>query len=156
MSSEPAPLSEAGRQALEQELSRLRAEREKVASTLRDSDAAVGDLADAADELQRANDVRRVDARIAEITTRLRSAVAAGPPRTDRVGVGGTVTVRFGDGAEETFQIGETTMATEHSLVTADSPLGRALLGHRPGDTVRYHAPGGSATAVVVSLGAAG
>ncbi|GAA5004848.1 GreA/GreB family elongation factor [Streptomyces siamensis] len=153
MPSEPAPISDAARHALEQELADLRTERRTVAATLQDSDSAVGDRADEADELQRADDLQRLDARISEITTRLRGADTAGPPPTDRVGVGSTVTVRFADGAEETFQVGETAEELDPSLVTADSPLGRALLGHRPGDTVNYSAPGGRSTAVVVSLG---
>ncbi|MFF4956530.1 GreA/GreB family elongation factor [Streptomyces sp. NPDC001222] len=153
MPNEPAPISDAARHALEQELADLRAERTMVAATLRDSDAAVGDRADEADELQRAGDLQRLDARISMISTRLREAETAGPPPTDLVGVGSTVTVRFPDGSVETLQIGETAEELDPTLVTADSPLGRALLGHHAGDTVSYDAPGGQATAVVVSLG---
>jgi transcription elongation factor GreA len=67
--------------------------------------------------------------------------------------VGSTVAVRFTDGTVETIHIGETAVARDQMLVTADSPLGRALLGRGAGDTVRYDAPEGQATAVVVSLG---
>lgn len=153
MSSEPAPISETARQALEQELADLHTERDTVAATLRGSDAEVGDRADEADELQRADDQRRLDDRIRDITTRLRQAGVAGPPPTGLVGVGSTVTVRFGDGGEETVQIGETAVAQDRTLVTADSPLGRALLGRRPGDTVTFDAPDGEDSAEVVSLG---
>ncbi|MGW3812536.1 GreA/GreB family elongation factor [Streptomyces sp. NPDC005046] len=153
MPSEPAPISEAARHALEQELADLRTERGTVAATLRDSDAEVGDSADDADELQRADDLRRLDDRISDITTRLRQAEVAGPPPTDLVGVGSTVTVRFSDGTVETVQIGETAAVLDRTLVTADSPLGSALLGHRAGDTVGFEAPDGPESAVVVSLG---
>ncbi|MFB7245758.1 GreA/GreB family elongation factor [Streptomyces populi] len=153
MSSEPAPISEAARQALEQELADLRTERETVAASLRDSDAQVGDQADAADELQRADALRRLDDRISRITTRLTGADVAGPPPTDTVGVGSTVTVRFSDGTTDTVQIGEGAAALDRTLVTADSPFGRALLGHRTGDTVSFRAPEGPRSAVVVSLG---
>ncbi|WRZ89795.1 GreA/GreB family elongation factor [Streptomyces sp. NBC_01007] len=153
MSSEPAPISEAARQALEQELTDLHAERATVAATLRDSDAQVGDRADEADELQRADDLRRLDDRISDITTRLRQAEVAGPPPTGLVGVGSTVTVRFTDGTTDTVRIGETAVVSDRTLVTADSPLGRALLGHRAGDTVSFQAPDGPESAVVVSLG---
>ncbi|MGW0965713.1 GreA/GreB family elongation factor [Streptomyces sp. NPDC002516] len=152
MSSEPAPISEAARQALEQELADLRTERGTVAATLRDSDAEVGDQADAADELQRADDLRRLDDRITRITTRLAQADLAGPPPTDIVGVGSTVTVRFSDGTTDTVQIGEGAAVLDRTLVTADSPLGRALLGHRAGDTVDFEAPDGPRSAAVVSL----
>ncbi|MFG3148674.1 GreA/GreB family elongation factor [Streptomyces sp. NPDC048243] len=153
MATEPAPISETARQALEQELADLRTERATVHATLRGSDADVGDRAEEADELQRADDERRLDDRIRDITTRLRQADVAGPPPTGLVGVGSTVTVRFGDGTVETVQIGETAVAQDGTLVTADSPLGRALLGRRPGDTVDFDAPDGQESAEVVSLG---
>ncbi|MFJ9870021.1 GreA/GreB family elongation factor [Streptomyces sp. NPDC101165] len=154
MASEPEPINEAARQALEEELAEVRSERDAVAATLRDSDT-VGDLADGADELQRAGELDRLDARISEITTRLRQAADAGPPPADVVGVGSTVTVRFEDGTEDTFQIGAMADVLDPALITADSPLGHALLGHRAGDSVSYRAPEGQLTAVVVSLGGA-
>ncbi|MGW0883893.1 GreA/GreB family elongation factor [Streptomyces sp. NPDC002671] len=153
MTSQPEPISEAARQALEKELADLHTERDTVATTLRDSDDTVGTLADSADELQRAAELNRLDDRIEEIRTRLRQAADAGPPSTDVVGVGTTVTLRFADGTEDTVQIGGTAAVLDQTLVTADSPLGRALLGRRAGDSVRYVAPHGPATAVVVSLG---
>ncbi|MFH9404167.1 GreA/GreB family elongation factor [Streptomyces sp. NPDC017638] len=90
----------------------------------------------------------RLDRRIEDITERLREAEA-----TDAVGVGSTVTVRFPGGEAETLRIAELAEALDQTLVTADSPLGRALLGRRPGDTVRHDTPDGPATAVVVSIG---
>lgn len=152
MSSEPEPISETARQALEKDLAEVRARRDKVAATLGDTDT-VGDRGDAADELQRADDVQRLDARIADITTRLDQAADAGPPPTDVVGVGSTVTVEFTDGTRQTFQIGVTPEELDRTLVTADSPLGSALMGHRPGDSVSYDAPDGPASVTIVSLG---
>ncbi|MFG3585573.1 GreA/GreB family elongation factor [Streptomyces sp. NPDC047990] len=154
MTSEPAPISEAARRALEQELADIRVERQTVAATLRNTDT-VGDHADQADELQRANDLEHLDARISEISTRLGQAADAGRPSTDVVGVGSTVTVRFADSTVETFQIGDVAEELDQTLVTADSPFGRALLGRRAGDPVRYETPDGTVSAVVVSLGKA-
>jgi transcription elongation GreA/GreB family factor len=153
MTSEAGPISAEARRALEQELADLHAERNAVAATLGDTDSA-GDTADQADELQRATQLDRVDARITEITVRLDGAAEAGPPRTDVVGLGSTFTVRFADGAEETVQIGDVAEPLDQTLVTTDSPLGRALLGHRVGDCVSYEAPDGRTTVTVLSLGA--
>ncbi|MEU6477305.1 GreA/GreB family elongation factor [Streptomyces sp. NPDC047017] len=152
MTGEPEPMSAAARRALERELADLRGERQAVASTLRDSDTP-GDAADQADELQRATQLERLDARVTELTVRLRQAADAGPPRTDAVGVGSTVTVRFEDGGVETVRIGEIAEDPEQTLVTADSPLGHALLGHRDGDRVSYEAPDGHASLTVLSIG---
>ncbi|MFF5278218.1 GreA/GreB family elongation factor [Streptomyces sp. 900116325] len=152
MTGGPEPISDVAREALERELADLRAERETVAATLRGGER-VGDMADAADELQRGTELDRLDTRIAEVDGRLREAAVAGPPRTDRVGVGSTVTVRFADSTEATVQIGEVAEVLDRTLVTADSPLGRALLGCRAGDTISYETPEGRSTAVVLSLG---
>ncbi|MFH8621272.1 GreA/GreB family elongation factor [Streptomyces vietnamensis] len=154
MTGGPEPLSAVAREALERELADLRTEREAVAVTLRDGGGdEVGDRADQADELQRADELDRIAGRITEIEGRLREGAVAGAPSTGAVGVGSSVTVRFADGTESTVQIGELANALDATLVTADSPLGRALLGHRAGDTVTYDTPEGRATAVVVSLG---
>ncbi|WP_225802816.1 GreA/GreB family elongation factor [Streptomyces sp. NK15101] len=154
MTGGPEPISAVAREELERELAELRAEREAVAATLRDGGGdEVGDRADQADELQRADDLDRLNADIQEIEGRLREGSAAPAPSSDAVGVGSTVTVRFEDGTESTVQIGELANALDATLVTADSPLGRALLGHGAGDTVTYETPEGRTTAVVLSLG---
>ncbi|OIJ68427.1 GreA/GreB family elongation factor [Streptomyces mangrovisoli] len=152
MSSEPEPISDASRRALEEELATLRSERATVAATLGGDDIA-GDSADAADELQRADDVERLDARITAITTRLQQAAQSGAPPTDVAGVGSTVTVRLADGAVENLHIAVMATEADQGVVTADSPLGHALLGHRAGDTVSYDAPDGKQSVVVVALG---
>jgi transcription elongation GreA/GreB family factor len=155
MTGEPRPIGGEARRALEQELADLRTERATVAATLGDSDSP-GDAADQADALQRAHQLERLDARIARITERLRSAVDAGPPSTEAVGVGSTVTVRFADGTVERLQISEMAEERAQTVVTADSPLGRALLGHRAGDSVEYDAPDGRSAVTVLSLGEPG
>ncbi|MFF8506868.1 GreA/GreB family elongation factor [Streptomyces sp. NPDC015492] len=154
MTGGPEPISAAAREALQGELDDLRTEREAVAVTLRDGGGdQTGDRADQADELERGDDLDRLDRRIDEIEGRLREADVAGAPPTDAVGVGSSVTVRFDDGTESTVQIGEVAAVLDRTMVTADSPLGSALLGRRAGDTVRYVTPEGPATAVVLSLG---
>ncbi|TXS12149.1 nucleoside diphosphate kinase regulator [Streptomyces sp. adm13(2018)] len=154
MTGGPEPINAAAREALEGELDDLRTEREAVAVTLRDGGGdQTGDRADQADELERGDDLDRLDRRIEDIEGRLREAAVAGDPPTDAVGVGTSVTVRFDDGTESTVQIGEVAAVLDRTMVTADSPLGSALLGHRAGDTVSYVTPEGPATAVVLSLG---
>ncbi|MYU25071.1 GreA/GreB family elongation factor [Streptomyces sp. SID8352] len=152
MSGEPEPISAEARRAVRRDRDDLRTERDAVAATLGDADAP-GDEADRADELRRADRLRRIDDRLDELTERLRRADTAGPPREDVIAVGTTVRVRFGDGTERTLSIGETATPEDLDVVTADSPLGLALLGHRAGARVDYRTPGGPDTATVVSLG---
>ncbi|MFB7513550.1 GreA/GreB family elongation factor [Streptomyces sp. NPDC056144] len=157
MTGGPEPLSAVAREAFVRERAALRTEREAVAATLRGGgDGERGDSADQADELQRATELERLDARIEVIDERLREGGAAGPPSTDAIGVGSTVTVRFEDGTETVVQIDAVAEVLDATMVTSDSPLGAALLGHRAGDTVTYVTPEGRTTAVVVALGAGG
>ncbi|MEV6110456.1 GreA/GreB family elongation factor [Streptomyces sp. NPDC051940] len=151
MTGAPEPISDTARQDLERELGDLRAQRDAVARTL-GSDDAVGDLADEADELQRATETARLDSRIAAIEERLKGASIAGPPPTDAIGVGSTVTVRFADDTVATVHLGEIADELDETLVTADSPLGQALLGRHSGDTVSYRSPEGRVTAAVLRI----
>ncbi|MEU6172007.1 GreA/GreB family elongation factor [Streptantibioticus parmotrematis] len=154
MTSEAVPISDDARQALEQELAVLREERDAIAATVREHATDVGDYADRADELRRATESERLDARIDDLTARLRGAETAGPPDPDRAGVGSSVTVEFPDGSRETVDIVEVVVPSDAPLVTSDSPLGKALLGRRVGDRVAYSAPDGDTTARIVALGA--
>ncbi|MFC5667798.1 GreA/GreB family elongation factor [Kitasatospora misakiensis] len=155
MTGAPEPISAAGRAALERDLADLRTERASVAATLQGGEE-VGDRADQADELQRADALDQLDDRIAGIEGRLREAAVAGEPSTETVGVGSTVTLRFADDDELTVRIGELAEELDPDLVTADSPLGLVLLGRRAGETVEYDAPGGRTSAVVLSIGGRG
>ena len=152
MGGEAEPISSKAREAIERDLVQLRGERAAVAATLHDVDS-TGDRADQADELQRAEELSRLDDRIEALTLRLKQASIAGPPGTEVVGVGSAVSVRFADGTVEAVEIGEVAEELDRTLVTADSPLGRALLGRRTGDVVEYDTPQGPTTATVVSLG---
>ncbi|MFF5638840.1 GreA/GreB family elongation factor [Streptomyces sp. NPDC012825] len=153
MTDGPEPVDAEAREALDEELAELRAERDSVAATLRDGGGdQTGDRADQADELMRADEADRLNGRIREIEDRLREASAAAPPAAGTIGVGSGVTVRFDDGTESTVRIAELPDALDPALVTGDSPLGGALLGHGAGDTVTYETPGGPATATVVSV----
>ncbi|MDI3407026.1 GreA/GreB family elongation factor [Streptomyces cavernicola] len=151
---DPEPISDEARQAIEQELDGLRTERGRVAESLAGvgGDTA-GDHADRADELERAERLAHLDTRIRDLTVRLHQADLAGPARTDQVGVGSSVALRFADGSEQTLQVGEVAEALDPTLVTVDSPLGGALLGRRTGDSVHYDTPAGPTTAVIVSIG---
>jgi transcription elongation factor GreA len=90
----------------------------------------------------------KMEARIRQLTQLLRDARVGEPPAA-QAGVarpGMVATVRFKDGDEETFLIGSREEAA-HSDVTvysAQSPLGKALTGKKPGESVTYTAPNGN------------
>ena len=58
--------------------------------------------------------------------------------KEDEVGLNNTVTVYFEDEDEEEVYRIVTTVREDvlHGLISIDSPVGKALMGHRVGDTV--------------------
>src|SRR3954471_14166997 len=89
----------------------------------------------------------KMEARIRQLTQLLRDAKVGQPPAADAgvAGPGMVVTVKFADGDEETFLIGsrEEAAITDMTVYSAQSPMGQALTGAKPGDTVTYTAPNG-------------
>jgi transcription elongation factor GreA len=89
----------------------------------------------------------KMEARIRQLTQLLRDARVGQPPAADAgvAGPGMVVTVAFADGDEETFLIGsrEEAAVTDLQVYSAQSPLGLALTGRKPGDSVTYTAPNG-------------
>lgn len=60
------------------------------------------------------------------------------------------VTVVFADGERETFVLSDGLIGDDVSTVSAESPIGRALIGRRVGDTVRYAAPSGAELQITI------
>jgi len=89
----------------------------------------------------------KMEARIRQLTQLLRDARVGEPPAAQEgvAGPGMVVTVAFADGDEETFLIGsrEEAAVSDITVYSAQSPLGVALTGAKPGDSVTYVAPNG-------------
>ena len=94
----------------------------------------------------------KMEARIRQLTQLLREAKVGTAPmaQTGVAGPGMIVTVRFVDGDEETFLIGsrEEAAVSDVTVYSAQSPLGVALTGAKPGETRSYTTPNGSEVAV--------
>ncbi|HVH84364.1 MAG TPA: GreA/GreB family elongation factor [Steroidobacteraceae bacterium] len=124
VSSHPNLVTPSGRAALESQLRSL--ESELVAAR------AGGDSA------QRA----RIERDLRYFAQRLASARVIEPMAApDRVRFGVQVTLRNAGGVEQSFRlVGEDEADAARGLLSWVSPLGQALLGHEPGDTVRFQA----------------
>ncbi|RZQ65352.1 GreA/GreB family elongation factor [Amycolatopsis suaedae] len=149
-------LSPAARERLEDELARLREQRSSQALNLREEDP-VGDSADQAGLLERAETTAWIDRRIREITDMLTHGESpeAAARREGQLPDGTTVKLRFSDGEEETMRVvafADETTEDDVTALTADSPLGRALIGKSKGDTITYRTPRGEQSAKVLSL----
>ncbi|MBZ5736161.1 transcription elongation factor GreA [Nocardioides sp. TRM66260-LWL] len=96
----------------------------------------------------------KLEGRILQLQDMLERAQVGETPADDGVvGPGMVVTYKFeGDDDEaETFLLGAREIEPDGLTVySPQSPLGAAILGHRPGDTVTYAAPNGKELRVVV------
>ncbi|MGH8901366.1 MAG: GreA/GreB family elongation factor [Egibacteraceae bacterium] len=149
-------LTSTARRRLEEELAVLCGQRRELGGGFGLDPA--GDSVDSATALVRADDLARVEGRIAEVTDLLARGVemdeVAGVP--GHLEPGSEVTLRFPDGSVDTLRVvaivEETAEGEEATTLTVGSPLGRALAGCRAGDRIAYATPAGEAHAQVVAI----
>lgn len=132
------------RERLEAELADLKRRRDQLRSELQGDAETVGDRGDAADALQRAEDLAGVEEQIGRVTWLL----AGGNATVDGQLPNGTeVKLKFADGEQVSMRvvnfIEETPAGAEDTTLTADSPLGLALYGRKAGETITYQTPRG-------------
>ncbi len=96
-----------------------------------------GDISENAEYDDAKNEQAMIEARIAQLEEKLRSAtvIDASDLGTDVVRVGSTVHVVDGDGAKLTYMIvGSAEAKPAERKLSNESPVGKALVGHRKGD----------------------
>jgi transcription elongation factor GreA len=151
-------LSRAAYERLHSELEDLttrgRVEIARIIETARE----LGDLSENADYHAAKEDQGRMEARIRQLEAMLDQAVivddSAGAS-SGAVAAGSVVTIRYdGDDDTERYLIGSIEERhDELSVISPGSPLGKALIGRRPGDTVTYEAPSGALSVEIVAVG---
>jgi transcription elongation factor GreB len=127
--------------ALEAELARLRSER-----------AAVAGVREGAERAARAADL---DRRAALVQGTLAALTVLGPDAAPegKVAFGTWVVVEDASGALRTWRIvGPDEADPKRGLVSAESPVARALLGREAGDAVEVQRPGGAAELTIVEV----
>ena len=155
MSEEVQSVADAARENLAAEVTRLHQRRDLLEIEVKNDRGMVSDHADAAEAIQRADELVVLNDRINELDRRLRTE----PSYSDESEAlpGGTeVTLRFPDGEVVTMHVisivEETPFGREAETLTARSPLAQALAGHQPGDTVTYSTPQGQNQVELVAV----
>ncbi len=134
-------------------LANLKAELEHMSTTRRREVAArikeareFGDISENAEYDDAKNEQAMLEARIAQLEEKLRSATVIDSSEldTDVVRVGSTVHVADSDGKQLRYTIvGSAEAKPSEMKLSNESPVGKALIGHKRGDEVVFATPRG-------------
>jgi len=136
-----------GLRKLEEELEFLKTvKRKEVAERIKQAKE-FGDLAENSEYEDAKNEQAFMEGRILTVEAMLRNAkvIDNHDVRSDVVTVGATVRLEDEAGEELNYTIvGSPEADPRHDRISNESPVGRALLGKRKGQTVTVKAPGGT------------
>jgi len=141
---------------------KLRIELEELKGPKRDELAArlrfaiqQGDLSENADYIQAKEEQGFLEGRILELEEILRNVVIIEKNETNQseVNIGSHITVQEGDYEPETwFLVGPNEADPRNGRISHESPIGKALMGHKPGDEVEVVTPAGKLRLKVIKI----
>jgi transcription elongation factor GreA len=142
------PMTKKGYEALQAELTRLRRdERPKVIQAILEA-REHGDLRENAEYKAAKEHQQFIETRMAELEYKLGEAqvVETGDGETETVVFGTTVSLINMETQEEKRYtlVGQEEADLKNGTISVQSPLGRALIGHRAGEIVEVHRPAGT------------
>jgi transcription elongation factor GreA len=153
MDERPVLLTKEGLRQLEVELEHLvQVRRAEIAERIRHA-RDFGDISENAEYTEAKNEQSLVEGRIQTLEAMVRNAVVIEdePREAGVVAVGASVTVSDEDGDQTFAIVGAAEADPLRGRISNESPLGRALMGHRAGDEVEWTSPGGSTSRVKIS-----
>ena len=127
-------------------------QRAKIAQRLKEAKE-YGDLSENAQWDDAKDQQAFVEGRISEIETILKHAVVIESPKTNgAVGLGSVVHVELEDGVQRYTIVGSTEANPEEGRISNESPIGRALIGKKPGESVEVAVPSGTMTYKITKI----
>ena len=154
MEDRPVLLTKDGLQQLQEELDQLvQVRRGEVAERIRQA-REFGDISENAEYTEAKNEQSLVEGRIQTLEAMIRNAVLIedAPREVGVVAVGAKVTVTTEDGEESYAIVGAAEADPLKGRISNESPLGRALMGHRAGEEVEWTSPSGTSRVRIVTV----
>lgn len=148
----PVLLTKEGLQKLEDELADLRTnKRAEIAERIKYAKD-FGDITENAEYEDAKNEQGMVEGRILTLEKMIRNAVLIEEHHDGVVQAGSVVKVKD-DGGEETYTIvGPAEVDVARGRISMESPVGKALIGHKVGEKVQVQTPSGSRTVKIVKV----
>ncbi|MCQ6273593.1 transcription elongation factor GreA [Bacillus sp. V3B] len=150
------PMTQAGKEKLEQELEQLKTvKRKEVVERIKIA-RSFGDLSENSEYDSAKEEQAFVEGRITTIENMIRNAKIIGEDEmsSDSVSLGRSVTfVELPNGDEETYTIvGSAEADPFEGKISNDSPIAKSLLGKKVGDQVTVQTPGGEMKVKIVTI----
>ena len=154
MATKPVILTTEGHQKLKDELDYLKTVRRKEVSEKIKVALSFGDLSENSEYDEAKNEQAMVESRIVEVEMMLKNASILDDSTIDTDAIH-VITIRHLKlGREDTYKIvGSTEAAPLQKRISDESPVGKAMLGHRVGDIVDVEAPSGTIQYDVLDIG---
>jgi len=148
-------VTDEGLKKLEEELEQLKTVKRKEISEKIKVALSFGDLSENSEYDEAKNEQAFVESRIAQIEAMLKNVKVLDEDElsTDKVTIGCKVRVLDEEFEEEVeYHLVGSTEADGISKISDESPVGKALLGHKLGDVVEAETPGGAITFKVLEI----
>ncbi|GAA5532430.1 transcription elongation factor GreA [Deinococcus aluminii] len=147
------PMTQRGHDKLRETLDYLKNERREQISAYMGSAIADGDLRESAAYDEARMQQSENEARIIELEDQLERAVIVAEDTSGAAGLGARVLVRDEKGKEHRFElVGTYEVDVLKGKISDASPIGQALSGKRPGETVMVQLPKGTARFEVLEV----
>ena len=117
---------------------------------------ALGDLSENADYDAARNEQAEIEARIKKLEAIVENVEIIDEVTTDEVGLGNTVKISYIDDEDDEDEykiVGSQEADPFESKISNESPIAKALLGHKVGDVVSVESPNGSYEIKIVEIG---
>ncbi|MBF6611784.1 MAG: transcription elongation factor GreA [Chloroflexi bacterium] len=150
----PVYLTAEGKSSLEEELTHLKmTRRPEVADRIQQAKLD-GDISESGEYEDAKNEQAWVEGRIRTLEHMLQNAKVIEGVKSDTIALGSQVKLRDGEGEEYDWtMVGSAEANPRQSRISNESPVGKALMGHKKGDKVRVETPGGIEEFTILKVG---
>jgi transcription elongation factor GreA len=149
----PVPISKDGLRKLEAELEELRTKGRKQVADRIHAAMEFGDYSENSELEQAKNDQAFLEGRILTLEQMIKNAVVIEENgHHEQVDLGSHVTLESDGEREQWVIVGSAEAAPGEGRISNESPVGKALLGHRKGDLVKVSVPNGAVEMKILAV----
>ncbi|MBQ4108111.1 MAG: transcription elongation factor GreA [Clostridia bacterium] len=155
MAEQKTKYTKEGYQKLIDELEFLKVTRRQEVKDLLKEARSFGDLSENSEYDEAKNQQAQVEHRIAELEFLIKNGEVVSEENIDKnvVSIGSTVTIKYEDGREVTYQIvSSNEVAPLEKKISDLSPIGMALVSHKKGDSVTIVTPSGEKDVKIINV----